>query len=123
MTQLPMFPLGAVLFPTVFLPLHVFEPRYRAMTRACLEGDREFGVVLIEGGNEVGGNDVRTAVGTVATIVQAQELDDGRWVLGTVGTRRIRVGSWLPDEPYPRADVDDWPDEAPTSGETDLGAR
>jgi Lon protease-like protein len=114
MTVLPMFPLGTVLFPTVFLPLHVFEPRYRALTRDCLDGDREFGVVLIERGNEVGGNDVRTSVGTVATILQAEELDDGRWVLGTVGTRRIRVAAWLPDEPYPRADVEDWPDEPAT---------
>src|SRR5438552_13967117 len=105
-----MFPLGTVLFPFAPLPLHVFEPRHRALTRACLDGDREFGVVLIERGSEVGGNDVRTSVGTVATIVEAAELDDGCWVLGTVGGRRIRVRAWLPDEPYPRADVEDWPD-------------
>ena len=106
--ELPMFPLGMVLFPSLFLPLHVFEPRYRVLARHCMDGNREFGVVLIERGSEVGGNDVRTSVGTVAQIVDATELDDGRWVLGTVGTRRVRVHEWLTDDPYPRADVDDW---------------
>ena len=104
-----MFPLGTVLFPSVFLPLHVFEERYRRLTRDCLAGDREFGVVLIERGSEVGGDDQRTNVGTVARIVQAAELEDGRWVLETVGTRRIRVDEWLPDDPYPQAEVADWP--------------
>jgi len=37
-----MFPLGTVLFPSILLPLHVFEPRYRALARHCLDGDREF---------------------------------------------------------------------------------
>jgi len=104
--KLPMFPLGTVLFPHAYLPLHVFEPRYRAMTRDCLAGGREFGVVLIERGSEVGGGDVRTDVGTVARIVEAAELPDGRWVLGTVGTQRLRVAGWLPDDPYPQAEVE-----------------
>jgi len=108
-----MFPLGSVLFPSIFLPLHVFEPRYRLLTRHCLDGDHEFGVVLIERGSEVGGDDVRTSVGTVARILEAAELEDGRWVLGTVGTRRIKVKEWLPDDPYPRADVEDWDDPVP----------
>ena len=86
-----MFPLGAVLFPSMVLPLHVFEPRYRASTRDCLAGDRRFGVVLIERGSEVGGGDVRFSVGTVAQIVEAAELPDGRFALGTVGVERIRV--------------------------------
>ena len=107
---LPMFPLGTVLFPSIFLPLHIFEPRYRELVRYCLDGESEFGVVLIERGSEVGGNDVRTDIGTIARILEAAELDDGRWVLGTVGTRRIRVREWLPDDPYPRADVEEWED-------------
>ena len=73
-----MFPLGTVLFPGAVLPLHVFEPRYRALVRDCLAGDREFGVVLIERGSEVGGGDVRVEVGTVARIVQVAEPPDGR---------------------------------------------
>jgi Lon protease-like protein len=116
--ELPMFPLGTVLFPSLFLPLHVFEPRYRELARHCMDGEREFGVVLIERGSEVGGNDVRTNAGTVAQIIDATELDDGRWVLGTVGTRRVRVHQWLPDDPYPRADVEDWDDDV---GAVDLG--
>src|SRR5438552_1017855 len=101
-----MFPLGTVLFPYATLPLHVFEPRYRALTRDCLQRDApEFGVVLIERGSEVGGGDVRFRTGTVARIVEAAELPDGRWVLVTIGTRRIRVLDWLAEEPYPRAEV------------------
>ena len=113
MPPLPMFPLGTVLFPSAVLPLHVFEPRYRALVRDCLAGERELGVVLIERGSEVGGGDVRSDVGTVAHIVEAQELPDGRWALITVGARRLRVQAWLPDAPYPLADVVDWPDPAP----------
>ena len=102
-----MFPLGTVLFPHAVLPLHVFEPRYRALTRAVLDGDQEFGVVLIERGSEVGGGDVRFDVGTVAHIVQASELADGRFALAVVGVSRFRVERWLPDEPYPRAEIVD----------------
>lgn len=110
---LPMFPLGSVLVPSGGLPLHVFEPRYRALVHDCLAADREFGVVLIARGSEVGGADVRTDVGTVARIVESAELPDGRWALVAVGVRRIRVAHWLDDGPYPRADVEDWPDPDP----------
>jgi uncharacterized protein len=113
MTVLPMFPLGTVLLPSLVLPLHVFEPRYRQLTQDCLAGDREFGVVLIERGSEIGGGDTRTSVGTVARVVEAVPFSDGRWALGTVGTRRIRVRRWLDDDPYPQAEVDDWDDPPP----------
>lgn len=112
MGVLPMFPLGTVLLPGAVLPLHVFEPRYRALVRDCLAApDPEFGVTMIERGSEVGGGDQRANVGTVARIAQVAELADGRYALVCVGTRRIRVSAWLPDDPYPIADVDDWPDE------------
>ncbi len=107
---MPMFPLGMVLLPTMVVPIHVFEPRYRQMTRDCLDGDREFGVVLIERGSEVGGGDTRTYAGTVAKIIDAQEFPDGRWGLMVGGTRRVQVSHWLEDDPYPRAEVQDWPD-------------
>ena len=113
-----MFPLGSVLFPHAVLPLHVFEPRYLALVERCLAGDQEFGVVLIERGSEVGGGDVRFAVGTVTRIVQAGRLDDGRWVLVTVGTQRLRVERWLPDDPYPLADVERLDDEVPAEADT-----
>jgi hypothetical protein len=105
-----MFPLGTVLVPTMVLPLHVFEPRYRALVQRCLSGDRTFGVVLIERGSEVGGGDQRSEVGTVAEIAEARELPDGRWSVVAVGRTRLRVDQWLEDDPYPRAVVAPWPD-------------
>ena len=105
--ELPMFPLGTVLFPEACLPLHVFEPRYQALVADCLGGGLEFGVVLIARGSEVGGGDLRTDVGTVARIANVAELGDGRLLVVATGVRRIRVESWLPEDPYPRAEVAD----------------
>src|SRR5947208_857864 len=116
MELLPMFPLGTVLFPGVGLPLHVFEPRYRVLTRHCLDGDGRFGVVLIERGSEVGGGDVRSSVGTVARIVEANELPDGRWFLMAVGLERLEVERWLADNPYPAAEVRVLEDTPPPAG-------
>lgn len=114
MTVMPMFPLGSVLLPGGVLPLHVFEPRYRALVEACVAAeDHEFGVVLIERGHEVGGGDERRDVGTVARMVQVAQTEDGRYAVISVGTHRVRVNAWLPDDPYPLADVDDWPDDEP----------
>jgi Lon protease-like protein len=117
-----MFPLGSVLFPHAELPLHVFEPRYRALTEACLAGGGEFGVVLIERGSEVGGGDTRFSVGTVACIVAAGRLPDGRYLLATVGTRRLRVREWLPDDPYPRAAVELLGEPTPSTDASDARA-
>ena len=108
--RLPMFPLGTVLFPGSLLPLHVFEPRYRAMMGDCLAGDRRFGVVLISRGSEVGGGDERVGVGTEAVIEAARPFDDGRWGLLARGCGRIEVVAWLEDAPYPVALVRDLAD-------------
>ncbi|MCS5680268.1 MAG: LON peptidase substrate-binding domain-containing protein [Acidimicrobiales bacterium] len=105
-----MFPLGTVLLPTAFLPLNVFEPRYRTMLVDLLEGSRLFGVVLIERGSEVGGGEVRTEVGTMARIVEARPAADDGWLVAVVGMQRIQVVRWLPDDPYPTAVVEDLPD-------------
>ena len=115
MAVMPMFPLGMVLLPGGILPLHVFEPRYRQMIVDCLkeDGEPEFGQALITHGSEAGGGDERSMVGTVAQMVQVEALDEERYSLVTVGTRRIRINAWLPDDPYPMADVDDWPDDDP----------
>jgi Lon protease-like protein len=115
MAVMPMFPLGSVLLPGGILPLHVFEPRYRDLVRDCLrsDGEPEFGQVLISHGWETGGGDHRTMVGTVAQMLQVEALDEGRYAVIAVGTRRIRVNAWLPDDPYPIADVADWPDVDP----------
>jgi uncharacterized protein len=111
---LPMFPLGSVLLPGAVLPLMVFEPRYRQMVHDILADDvdpPEFGVVMIERGFEVGGGDARSAIGTVARVVDMSALPDGRYAVVAVGTERLRVNAWLPDDPYPLADVELWPDD------------
>jgi hypothetical protein len=120
-----MFPLEGVLLPHTLLPLHVFEPRYRALVADCLAGDREFGVVLIERGSEVGGQDVRFDSGTVATIVDARQIPDGRWFLLAEGRTRLRVVRWLPDDPYPLADVEELadPDWFDTEGMRDRAVQ
>ena len=106
-----MFPLGNVLVPGGVLQLHVFEPRYQTLVKDCVAAeDHEFGVVLIDRGHEVGGGDMRRPVGTVARMVQVAEIDGGRYAVIAIGVRRMRVNAWLPDDPYPLADVDDVPD-------------
>jgi len=103
--ELAMFPLGSVLFPGMPLPLRVFEPRYVAMLSSVLgESEREFGVVLIERGSEVGGGDVRFGVGTVARIASV-EITEGSIVLLATGAARFEVVRWLTDDPFPRAQV------------------
>jgi uncharacterized protein len=114
MGVMPMFPLGTALLPGAVLPLHVFEPRYRQMVHDILADDvdaPEFGVVMIERGREVGGGDTRTGVGTVARVVDMRAVADGRYALVAVGAHRLRVNAWLPDDPYPLADIDPWPDD------------
>lgn len=110
LVPLPMFPLSAVLFPYAVLPLHVFEPRYRVLVHDVLRTGQEFGVVLIERGSEVGGGDSRFGVGTVARVTEAAQFEDGRWGVLAVGGRRIRIATWLPDDPYPVALVEDIPE-------------
>lgn len=122
--DLAMFPLGAPLLPGSTIRLQVFEPRYRAMMADLLAADApgdaapdlEFGVVMIERGHEVGGGDVRSSVGCRARIIDMQTTPDGRYGLVVLGGRRIRVVEWLPDDPYPRARVADWPDEPEPTG-------
>jgi Lon protease-like protein len=105
-----MFPLSTVLFPHSELPLHVFEPRFRELTSDCLADDREFGIVLIERGPEVGGGDARCSVGSLARITSATPLADGRMSLVVEATRRFRVRRWTGEEPYPTALIEELPD-------------
>lgn len=102
---LPLFPLHAVLFPGMPLPLHVFEERYRQMMRMVLEQDRQFGVVLIREGKEVGGPAVPHRWGTVARITALQNLPDGRMNLWTVGEQRFRIVKITQEEPFLMAQV------------------
>jgi hypothetical protein len=108
---LPMFPLGTVLLPGQLLPLHVFEERYRVMMDEVGRMPAPiFGVVLIERGSEVGGQDHRFAVGTCARILRVQELEDERLAVIAGGTNRLRVTRWLEDDPFPCAEVIDMPE-------------
>lgn len=131
----PMFPLGSVLLPHMLLPLQVFEPRYRILfeelvgelprpeDQSGFGPEPRFGVTLIERGSEVGGGEARAAVGTLATVVGAQLAEDGRWAVVAVGGERIRVVDWLGDDPYPRAEVEVWPDEDPPNRDTRLAEQ
>jgi uncharacterized protein len=111
--QMAMFPLQSALLPDEDLPMQIFEPRYTALVRDCMrDDDPRFGVVLISQGREVGGGDVRCDVGTVARITECVDLaGSGRFMLRCRTGERIRVCEWLPDDPYPRAMVQAWPDE------------
>jgi len=111
-----MFPLGSVLLPSMVLPLHIFELRYRQMMDIVMASeDHSFGVVMIERGHEVGGEDQRSSVGTLARVLDTERSDDGRWGIVSVGVHRIQIEQWLPDDPYPRALVTDWADESVAS--------
>lgn len=108
-----MFPLSTVLYPHVAINLHLFEPRYRALGRDLSAGDGRFGIVLISRGSEVGGGEERYEIGTKARVTEALQLPDGRWELVAHGEERIRVATWLPDDPYPVALVHHLPDLEP----------
>ncbi|HEV7623203.1 MAG TPA: LON peptidase substrate-binding domain-containing protein [Amnibacterium sp.] len=110
MRPIAMFPLGSVLFPHMPLPLRVFEPRYLSMLADILkEEPSEFGVVLIERGQEVGGGDVRVATGTLARVADLDTADEAVLMIAQ-GATRFEVGEWLPDDPYPRALVRELPE-------------
>ena len=91
---IPIFPLpGTVLFPNVFLPLHIFEPRYRAMVNDALAGDRIIGMVLLRPGFEAD-YDRRPAVypvGCAGVITHAERLGDGRFNIVLRGIEKFRV--------------------------------
>ena len=102
---LPIFPLGSVLLPGMPLSLRIFEDRYVALLRDVLADEtREFGVVLIERGQEVGGGESRFGIGTIARIGDLHRASSWMQLLAR-GSDRFEVDRWLPDEPYPRAEV------------------
>ena len=102
--MLPLFPLGTVLFPGALLPLHVFEPRYRALMHDVLAmpEPRQFGVVAIREGHEVGAGSIRALydVGCVAEVVQVEQMPDGRFAVLTTGSRRFRLLELDRTRPY-----------------------
>ena len=109
---LPLFPLNTVLFPSMVLPLHIFEERYKLMINTCLAQDKPFGAVLIYSGTEAGGAAVPHSVGTVARIAHWEWLPDGRINILTAGDRRFRIVEYAgPKQPYLVGSVEYWDDE------------
>jgi Lon protease-like protein len=107
-----LFPLGTVLFPGVPLPLHIFEERYRLLVRELLEQPpeqpRQFGVVAIREGHEVGADGVRALypVGCTAQLREVEQYDDGRFDILTVGSTRFTVQEVDTSAAYLHADVE-----------------
>lgn len=89
--DLPLFPLGTVLFPGGFLPLRIFEPRYLEMVAACMQQQAPFGVVLIRDGKEVGVSAEPYDVGTLAAIVDFDKGKDGLLMIACIGGERFRI--------------------------------
>lgn len=113
---IPIFPLpNVVLFPNVFLPLHIFEPRYRQMVDEALKGDRIIGMVLLRRGWE-GDYDGRPPVypiGCAGVITHAERLADGRFNIVLRGMEKFRIRSEDTGRLYRLAHVEPVP-EPPT---------
>jgi hypothetical protein len=111
--RLPVFPLaGALLFPRGQLPLHIFEPRYRAMVRDALATNQLIGMIQPRGGGEP---PPLFEVGCIGRIAGAEELEDGRFNIVLEGLGRFRVtGEAEVETPYRQVDAD-------RSGFDDLG--
>ena len=116
--RLPLFPLRTVLYPGLVLPLHIFEERYRTLVQQLIEapaGSREFGVVAIREGREVGaenisGLDALHPVGCAAALREVEPYPDGRYDITVVGTRRFRLRSLDLSESLWEGDVEDLED-------------
>ncbi|WP_141002902.1 LON peptidase substrate-binding domain-containing protein [Nocardioides humi] len=109
--QLPMFPLNAVLYPGVSVPLHVFEDRYRALVHHLLRTDdpsrRLFGSVAIREGYEVGdhGNQSLYRVGVRLQLTDVEARPDGTFDIVAVGRDRIQLDRLLTSGDYPVGEV------------------
>lgn len=117
--RLPLFPLPNVaLFPHGLLPLHVFEPRYRALTEAALEGERLIGMAVLRPGWEAdyqGTPPLHDVVG-LGRIVKEERLSDGRFNLLLVGLCRARLIEEIQSAPFRVARVETLEDR-PAEGE------
>jgi Lon protease-like protein len=109
---LPLFPLNTVLFPGIVMPLHIFEDRYRMLVRDLIalppDVSREFGVVAIKVGYEVGARGVHTIqrTGCAALVTEVTANPDGSFEIMVIGRRRFHVESLDPSQEYLRADVE-----------------
>jgi uncharacterized protein len=111
-TEIPLFPLNAVLFPGGVLGLRIFELRYLDMVRECARGGGMFGVCLIMEGHEAGAPALPAAVGTLAHIIDFDTLPDGLLGISVIGEARFRVvKSRVRDNGLVIREVRRWPDE------------
>lgn len=100
--EIPLFPLGLVLFPGMALPLHIFESRYCHMIGDCLADRAPFGVALaLAGGTHE--HELPAPVGTLARIADYERLPDGRFNLLTLGTSRFHIAELRHVRPYATA--------------------
>jgi ATP-dependent Lon protease len=98
--RIPLFPLDMVLFPGRAAPLHIFEPRYREMTRHCIDTQSPFGIVYANGAN-------LAQTGCSAMIVKIlKEYEDGRSDILTAGQTAFRLVRTHDEKPYFEADVE-----------------
>ncbi len=104
--DLPIMPLSSVLFPGAPRTLYVHEQRYRTMLDEVLEGDRAFGVALLQAGKEVGGPGIPHDIGTIARISEVTDLPDGSRMLLVHGGNRFRVETMRCAVPIVRVDVE-----------------
>ena len=112
---IPIFPLpNVVLFPNVFLPLHIFEARYRAMVSDALAGDRIIGMSLLQPGfeHDYEGRPAVYPVGCAGVITHAEPLADGRYNIVLRGIEKFRIGGEDATRPYRLARVDALPEQA-----------
>ena len=107
--RIPLFPLpGVVLLPGALLPLHIFEPRYRAMVAEALAGDGTIGMAMIRADSELAGPTPEIhPVGGAGRIVESEELPDGRYNIVLEGEFRYRVLAESAPLPYRVADVEE----------------
>jgi Lon protease-like protein len=111
--NVPIFPLNTVLFPSLPLPLHIFEERYRRMVEDLRHGDGRFCVALIKEGQEVGGPAEPHEVACLAELVHIQPLQDGRYFILAVGVERVKiVHTDRTAKPYLTGALEVWSDEA-----------
>jgi uncharacterized protein len=112
---LPLFPLGAVLYPGMLLPLHIFEERYRQLVRDLLDGPepRRFGVIAIRKGRETGIDGVQSLyeIGCTATLRRVDRHPDGRFDIVAAGTQRFRLHALDQTRPYLQGEVEMLADE------------
>ena len=124
-STIPIFPLqDVVLFPNSTRPLHIFEPRYRAMVADALEGDRVIGMVLLQPGLEAEyeGRPPIHAIGCAGFITEVEELPDGRYNIVLGGFVKFRVLRENSSRSYRLAEVEALP-ETITDGDRPLLAQ